>query len=230
MNRKSLITSLITASVIFGGASPALAAPRSTETVTLLKSATVHAYPGNGAPTTGAVSATRPLTGSATTLPVIGTASANGVAWVRVLLPQRPDESAGWISTNGTRVGSDPWYVEVSRAQRHATIYRNGRTVRSFPVVVGRPSMPTPAGLFFVAEIVNEGYETVTGPYALATSDYSNVLQEFDGGPGQIAMHGRVGLPEPLGTASSHGCIRFANEDIVWLAQHLTPGTPLNIR
>ena len=28
------------------------------------------------------------------------------------------------------------------------------------------------------------------GPYALATSARSNVLQEFEGGPGQIALHG----------------------------------------
>lgn len=210
-------------------ASSATAAPRSTETVTLLTPATVHAYPGDSAPKTGAVAANRPLTGNPTTLPVIGKATANGVAWVRVLLPQRPDESTGWISTNGTHVSQTPWYVSVNRGNRRATIYRAAKVVHSFPVIVGRPSMPTPEGLYFVAEIVDEGYGTVSGPYVLATSAYSNVLQEFEGGPGQIAMHGRVGLPEPLGTASSHGCIRYANENIVWLAHHLTAGTPIHI-
>jgi Ice-binding-like len=35
------------------------------------------------------------------------------------------------------------------------------------------------------------------GPYALATSDRSDVLQEFDGGPGQIALHGLDNLGRP---------------------------------
>ena len=228
MRFKSLIIFLV-ATFSLSVATSAEAAPRSTETATLLHTTTVHSYPGNGAPIVSTVSATRPLTGSATTLPVIGTAMAEGTRWVRVLLPQRPDESAGWISTNGTQIGHNPYYVEVSRSHRKATIYRNGRFDRSFTVVVGRPSMPTPGGLFFVAEIVNEGTETVTGPYALATSAYSNVLQQFDGGPGQIALHGRIGLPEPLGTASSHGCVRFANENIAWLAHTITPGTLISI-
>jgi hypothetical protein len=197
--------------------------------VTLLKAATVHAYPGNSAPTTGSVASTRPVTGSATVLPVIGAAKAEGAKWVRVLLPQRPDGSAGWISTNGTRSESDLWYIEISRVSRQASVFRGGRLQRTFSVVVGRPSMPTPSGHFFVAEITYEGYSTVSGPYALATSAYSNVLTEFDGGPGQVALHGRVGLPEPLGSDSSHGCVRFANDDITWLAQHVSAGTPVDI-
>ena len=95
--------------------------------------------------------------------------------------------------------------------------------------MVGRPSLPTPVGDFFVTEIMYERGE-VTGPYALATFAYSNVLTEFDSGPGQVAMHGREGLPEPIGTASSHGCIRFENRAITWLAWHLESGTPVIIR
>jgi len=227
---KSLVSSsLVVIALSLSFAPVAGAAPRSTDTVTLLTTATVRAYPGNSASAIGHVAPTRPLTGSATVLPVIGTAKAEGAKWVRVLLPQRPDSSAGWISTNGTQAGSTPWYVAVSRSARRATIYRAGRVARTFSVIVGRPSMPTPAGQFFVAEIVTEGYGAVTGPYALLTSAYSNVLQEFDGGPGQVALHGRVGLPEPLGTASSHGCVRFANGDITWLAQHVGAGTPITI-
>ena len=88
--------------------------------------------------------------------------------------------------------------------------------------------MPTPTGNFFVTEIMSEQGE-VTGPYALATSAYSNVLREFDGGPGQVALHGREGLPEPIGNASSHGCVRFENAAITWLAWHLEAGVPVFI-
>ena len=223
----SLIAGLATVSLA-ASVAPAVAAPAATKTVTLLRGAVVHGYPGNSAPATGSVAATRPLTGSVTVLPVIGSATSEGTEWVRVLLPQRPDGSTGWISTNATRVGSTPWFIAVSRSAHKARVYNKGRLIKSFTVIVGRPSMPTPAGQFFVAEVASEG-SSVTGPYALLTSAYSNVLQEFEGGPGQIALHGRNGLPEPLGTSDSHGCVRFATSDITWLAQHVGAGTPIEI-
>ena len=67
------------------------------------------------------------------------------------------------------------------------------------------------------------------GPYALALSARSNVLQEFEGGPGQIAIHGRENLGGTLGTAASHGCIRLATASIDWLAERIVPGTPVTI-
>lgn len=204
--------------------------PATTETVTLLTNATVHTYPGNSAPVIAKVADTRPLTGNPTVLPVVGTADANGKPWVRVLLPQRPDSSTGWIPVGGTRVGHTPWHVVVVRAQRRAYLYRAGKLDRTFTVIVGKPSTPTPAGQFFVAEVVHEGIGATTGPYALATSAYSNVLQEFDGGPGQVALHGVTGLAGALGTAASHGCVRFADADIIWLAAHIGAGTPINIK
>jgi lipoprotein-anchoring transpeptidase ErfK/SrfK len=108
-------------------------------------------------------------------------------------------------------------------------VYDRGRAVRTFWIIVGKPSTPTPAGQFFVAEKLYEGYGVQTGPWALATSAYSNVYQQFDGGPGQVALHGLVGLSDPLGTAASHGCVRFADGDITWLAQRLGAGTPITI-
>lgn len=66
-------------------------------------------------------------------------------------------------------------------------------------------------------------------PFALALSARSNVLQEFAGGPGQIAMHGVANLGGTLGTAISHGCIRLADQSIRWLAARIEPGVPVTI-
>ena len=63
------------------------------------------------------------------------------------------------------------------------------------------------------------------GPFALALSARSNVLQEFEGGPGQIALHGRENLGGTLGTAESHGCIRLDTASIDWLAARIDPGS-----
>jgi len=99
-------------------------------------------------------------------------------------------------------------------------------------VVVGKTTTPTPKGHFFLEEKVRQASSSVLGPWALATSAFSTVLQEFGGSPGQVALHGRAGelLNDPLGTAASHGCIRFENRVIRELASLLPNGTPIDIR
>jgi lipoprotein-anchoring transpeptidase ErfK/SrfK len=181
----------------------------------------------------GRLAATRPLTGSPTVVPVLAVAragAAGGRLWLRVRLPQRPNGATGWIAADGTVRGVAHWAVAVDRSRRRAAVYRDGRRVRSFRVVVGRPSMPTPVGRFFVAERVRQARGSILGPWVLATSAYSNVLQEFDGGPGQIGLHGRTGLPDPLGSAASHGCVRFSDRAIAWLGRRAGAGTPVTIR
>ena len=61
------------------------------------------------------------------------------------------------------------------------------------------------------------------GPWALHLTAHSNVLRNYGGGPGRIAIHGRSGasLRDPLGSGRSHGCVRVANSDIRWLARKL---------
>ena len=66
-------------------------------------------------------------------------------------------------------------------------------------------------------------------PFALALSARSDVLQEFAGGPGQIAIHGVANLAGTPGTAVSHGCVRLADRDIRWLAARIAPGVPVTI-
>ncbi len=57
----------------------------------------------------------------------------------------------------------------------------------------------------------------------------SNVLKEFAGGPGQIALHGRENIGGVLGTAVSHGCVRVADDVIRWLSKRIGPGVPVTI-
>jgi lipoprotein-anchoring transpeptidase ErfK/SrfK len=111
---------------------------------------------------------------------------------------------------------------------RRVTAYQYGRVIRRFSAVVGKPSTPTPTGRFFIEEALDLSSQ-VGGPFALATSARSDVLQEFEGGPGQIALHGTNWLAGSLGTAASHGCIRLDTGSITWLAKHVGRGVPLVI-
>jgi lipoprotein-anchoring transpeptidase ErfK/SrfK len=145
------------------------------------------------------------------------------------MLPGRPDGSTGWIAQRGTRETTTNWHLVVDLTARRVRVYRGGHVVRTFRAVVGKPSTPTPAGEFFVEETLRMPAGEAGGPFALALSARSNVLREFEGGPGQIAIHGRDDLGGTLGAAESHGCIRLATASIDWLATRIGPGTPVNI-
>jgi lipoprotein-anchoring transpeptidase ErfK/SrfK len=189
-----------------------------------------YSNPTRGSRRMEMVSNTRPITGEQTVLPVIAHATdRKGGPWLRVFLPGRPNSHTGWISARVTTPSFTKWQIIVHLSTRRVTVLWNGRPARTFSAVVGKPSTPTPTGRFFVEESVQLGQQGVGGPFALATSARSNVLQEFDGGPGQIALHGRDNVGGVLGTAASHGCVRLADQDVTWLAFRAGPGTPVTI-
>ena len=171
-----------------------------------------------------------PITGEYTTLPVIAQAGGRDDArWLKVKLPGRPNGLTGWIKQGGTSERVTPWHIIVSLRARRLWVYLDGRLRRSFSAVVGKPSTPTPTGSFFVQETVILGPHQPGGPLALALSARSDVLSQFDGGPGQIAIHGRDLLGGTLGQAQSHGCMRLASAAIEWLAARIGPGVPVTI-
>ena len=66
------------------------------------------------------------------------------------------------------------------------------------------------------------------GTYQLSVSGFSDVLQSFGGGNGQIALHG-TNRPELLGQPVSNGCVRLSNDAINRLAWLAPTGTPVEI-
>ncbi|HYI35325.1 MAG TPA: L,D-transpeptidase [Thermoleophilaceae bacterium] len=173
---------------------------------------------------------TRPITGTRTVLPVDGhRTTPDGIRWLRVRVPGRPNGRKGWIARRGTTLSRTPWQIVINTRTLRLRVYRRGRLARAFPAAVGKPSTPTPHGRFFVEESVRMPAGAAGGPYALALSARSNVLQEFEGGPGQIAVHGVMNLGGRPGTAISHGCVRVADHNTRWMAARIAPGTPVTI-
>ncbi len=200
------------------------------ELVVLLTAHHAHTAPDVSSPRMALVAARRPITGQPTTLPVLSRSiGLHRMRWLLVMLPGRPNGSTGWIAEQDTRPLVTPWRIGVDLDTRGVTAYRDGRVARTFRAVIGKPSTPTPSGRFFVEESVKMPLGQPGGPYALALSARSNVLQDFEGGPGQVAIHGSVGLAAPLDTAASFGCIRLANASIDWLSRRIPPGTPVTI-
>jgi len=211
---------------------PAAAAsvPASQPLVVLLQDHIARTGPSVHARRIETVPARRPLTRVRTVLPVLGHAtSKDGRSWTRVRLPGRPNAHTGWLPTAQTRRSATSWRIALKLSTRRVTVYQHGTVVRRFSAVVGTPSTPTPRGRFFIEEGLALSGVPHGGPFALATSARSEVLQEFEGGPGQIALHGTNGLSGALGTAASHGCIRLSTSTITWLARRIGAGVPLTI-
>ena len=127
------------------------------------------------------------------------------------------------------------WRIVVSTARRTLTLFRAGAAIRTVSVVVGKPSTPTPRGLFAVWWAIPWHPHAFLGSWVLDLTAHSHVLHQFDGGDGTVAIHGRGGasLLDPLGSARSHGCVRLANDAIDWLVETIgpaqLPGTPVQI-
>jgi lipoprotein-anchoring transpeptidase ErfK/SrfK len=149
--------------------------------------------------------------------------------WLKVLLPSRPNGLLGWIKTAHVTVGANPFSIDVDLSDRNLTVTKKERIVGQTSVAVGKTSTPTPTGTFYTTILVrSDDPAGPYGPYAFGLSAYSDVLTEFAGGPGQIAIHG-TNDPSALGQAVSFGCIRVENPVIQRLAGLLPLGTPVHI-
>jgi lipoprotein-anchoring transpeptidase ErfK/SrfK len=154
----------------------------------------------------------------------------DGDTWLKVLLPRRPNGSTGWVRPDQVRVTPVTQAVQVDLSARSASLWRDRRKVRSWRVAIGTAGTPTPTGRFFVTvKLKPPQISTVYGAWALGLSGYSDVLEQFGTGDGQIALHGTHN-PAVLGSAVSNGCVRMDNEVISLLAETLPLGTPVTIR
>ena len=155
---------------------------------------------------------------------------AAGEVWLQVLLPRRPNGGTAWVQARWFLITPMRHEVEVDLSDRRLVVKRGSKVVRSFRVAIGDSSTPTPVGDFFVTvKLQPPMVSKVYGEWALGLSAYSEVLDQFGTGDGQIALHGTAGT-WALGKAVSNGCVRMANEDVTAL-EKLTPvGTPVSIR
>jgi lipoprotein-anchoring transpeptidase ErfK/SrfK len=160
---------------------------------------------------------------------VLDAATHHGREWVKVLLAKRANGSTGWNPRDLVALDRSGYWIEVRKRAQQVTVYRDGRRVRRFRGVPGAPGTPTPIGLAAVDERNRQpNPRGALGPWALSQTSLSNVLEQFAGGPGRIAIHGSAaGSP---GGSGSHGCIRVRNVDVSWIAKRIPAGTPVDVR
>lgn len=234
--RRARVARSSLAALLMLAALPAAATARPAVTPTQALAAfdgphTAYASPSRSSKRVGYIAGVGPITGRVSVFPVLRTRKAGGtVAWLEVRLPGRPAGRTGWVSAVGTRLRSTGFHIVVEVERRRVLVYWRGHRVRSFSAIVGADITPTPRGEFFVEEMVRMPSDAPGAPFALATSARSNVLKRYEGGVGQIALHGIGNLSGAMGTAASHGCVRLGTSAIGWLARTMRAGVPITIR
>jgi lipoprotein-anchoring transpeptidase ErfK/SrfK len=148
--------------------------------------------------------------------------------WIEVYLPTRPNGSTGFIQADQATVTTHTFRVQVELGGHRLQVFEGAEQVMDVPIGVGTGETPTPGGLFYIRSLI-ASTNPVYGPYAYGLSGFSEVHETFNGGPGDIGIHG-TDDPSAIGSDVSNGCIRLRNEDITRLAPLLPYATPVEIR
>jgi lipoprotein-anchoring transpeptidase ErfK/SrfK len=149
--------------------------------------------------------------------------------WLQVLLPVRPNGSTGWVRSDEVSLTTTEYRVEVDTGDFAFTVFDGDEEVRTGVIGTGEGETPTPEGRYYFTELLQPpDPEGPYGVYAFGLSGFSETLETFAGGPGQLAVHG-TNDEDALGRQVSHGCVRVSNEDITWMAENLPIGTPVEI-
>lgn len=151
-----------------------------------------------------------------------------GTPWLRILVPTRPNDAAGWVRKTDVVVQRVHQRIVVDLSARSLTWFRDGQLLDRFRVGIGRPETPTATGTFYVwAQVPQASPSGPYGVFALGLSGFSPVLKDWPGG-GRMAIHGTSNAADQ-GQAVSHGCVRVYNPNMTQL-KHVPMGTPVIIR
>jgi lipoprotein-anchoring transpeptidase ErfK/SrfK len=160
-------------------------------------------------------------------LAVRNTVGSGGTFWYRISIPMRPNGTYGWIPANTVSLKPAHSQIVVNLRRRTIDIYRFGKHKWHGKVAIGAPGRETPVGHYFVAARFVPYHDPFLGVFAVETSAYSK-LTEWPGG-GVVGIHG-TSLPQLLGKAVSHGCVRVSNATARKLKTYAPLGTPIWIR
>lgn len=105
--------------------------------------------------------------------------------------------------------------IVIDLSDRKLYLFDNGKTVKTYPVGVGKMSTPSPAGNYYIAnKRPNPG-----GPFGVMWLGLS------------LPHHGIHGTNKPgsIGGYVSKGCIRMYNRDVLELSKMVSIGTLVKI-
>jgi L,D-transpeptidase ErfK/SrfK len=112
-------------------------------------------------------------------------------------------------------ISTIPYSIDISIKKRRLTLKLRGKTIRTYPIAIGRMLFATPVGNYVIVNREpNPG-----GPYGAMWLSLSKR---------HYGIHG-TNNPSSIGKAVSKGCVRMYNKDVLELASIVPNGTPVHI-
>ncbi len=166
--------------------------------------------------------------GAPTTLLGFERATVGDNDWIKVELPGAPNHRTAWVREADVEVTSTTSRIDIYLDERELDLTVDGDVMLTNDIVIGAPESPTPLGVFWVTDPLDftTNPTGAYGAYALGLNGWSETLEEFNGGPPQIAIHGTT-QPELMGENVSNGCIRLPNDVVLEVAESAPVGTPV---
>jgi hypothetical protein len=153
---------------------------------------------------------------------------AEGALWYRLSLPGHPNGARGWIRADAAELRPVTNRIVVRLGARRLEVrrVRDGKVLLRSVVAIGKPGSETPHGRGFYVESAFVPTDPFYGSLALETSAFSPVTDWP--GDGVVGIHG-TNLPELLGQAVSHGCVRVRNNVALRLGRLAPLGTVVDV-
>ncbi|MDO7789071.1 L,D-transpeptidase family protein [Desulforamulus aquiferis] len=119
--------------------------------------------------------------------------------------------------------------IVINKKKNQLGYYEEGLLTKVFPVATGQKRSYTPEGQFkVISKIVNPPYYKLNIPGGSPYNPLGPRWLGISAPGGTYGIHGNNN-PNSIGTYASAGCIRLRNEDIKWLYDHTSLGTPVTI-
>src|SRR5829696_2185485 len=150
--------------------------------------------------------------------------------WFGVPVPELPDRRLSWIRHDpvSLELSQTRFWVTADVSEQRLELHYGNRVLDSFPVSVGSSSSPTPLGDYAVTDgLVGKGLGPWYGCCVLALSGHQPNLPAGWIGGNRMAIHG---TPGSVGGATSHGCLRASDHDMISLFARVPLGAPVFIR
>jgi hypothetical protein len=150
-------------------------------------------------------------------------------AWFGVPTPELPDGQLAWIRDDrfALDVSQTHFWIDANVSRQILELRYGDKVLDRFRVTVGSPSSPTPLGNYSVTDgLVGKGLGPWYGCCALALSGHQPNLPAGWIGGNRMAIHG---TPGAIGGATSHGCLRASDPDMISLFARVPLGAPVFI-
>ena len=107
--------------------------------------------------------------------------------------------------------------ILINTKDKKLSLYRENKLIKTYPIAIGKPSTPTPKGVFkIINKAINPG-----GPFGIRWLGLSAPN-------GDYGIHG-TNTPSSIGKAVSNGCVRMFNKDVLEVSNLVRIGTKVTI-